>query len=84
MTKQIIFNNCKQLFQCDGLLITPRISILIKKLNAMKKTETSEKLKEDSKKIAPQKAEEIKTEGPLSEKDEVKQAEEKMRKRVKK
>ncbi|WP_295792626.1 hypothetical protein [Mucilaginibacter sp.] len=50
----------------------------------MKKTETPEKLKEGSKGVAPQKAEEIKTEGPLSEKDEVKQAEEKMRKAAKK
>ena len=50
----------------------------------MKKTEASRKLKEGSKRVAPQKAEEIKTEGPLSEKDEVKQAEEKMRKRLKK
>jgi hypothetical protein len=50
----------------------------------MKKAEITGKLKEGSKKIAPQKAEELKTEGPLSEKDEVKQAEEKMRKRVKK
>ena len=50
----------------------------------MKKAETPEKLKEGSKKNVPQKAEELKTEGPLSEKDEVKQAEEKMRKRAKK
>jgi len=50
----------------------------------MKKAETPEKLKEGSKKIAPQKAEELKTDLPLSEKDEVKQAEEKLRKRVKK
>jgi hypothetical protein len=50
----------------------------------MKKAEIPEKLKEGSMGVVPQKAEEIKTEGPLSEKDEVKQAEEKMRKRVKK
>jgi len=50
----------------------------------MKKAKTPEKLKEGSKRVVPQKAEEIKTEGPLSEKDEVKQAEEKMRKKVKK
>jgi hypothetical protein len=50
----------------------------------MKKAEIPEKLKEGSKGVAPQKAEEIKTEGPLSEKDEVKRAEEKMRKRVQK
>jgi len=48
----------------------------------MKKAETPGRLKEGSKKIKPQKAEELKTEGPLSEKDEVKQAEEKMRKRA--
>ncbi|MEO6630567.1 MAG: hypothetical protein ABIN13_02555 [Mucilaginibacter sp.] len=50
----------------------------------MKKAETPEKLKEGSKKIAPQKAEELKTEGPLSEKDEVKKSEEEMRIRAKK
>ncbi len=50
----------------------------------MKDTETPEKLKEGSKAVVPQKAEEIKTDGPVSEKDEVKQAEEKMRKRAKK
>ena len=48
----------------------------------MKKAEVPEK--ESKRKIEPKKAEEIKTEGPVSEKDEVKQAEEKMRKRVKK
>jgi len=53
-----------------------------KKPDAMKKAETPGRLKEGSKKIKPQKAEELKTEGPLSEKDEVKQAEEKMRKRA--
>ena len=50
----------------------------------MKKAKTSEKLKEGPTKIAPQKAEEIKTEGPLSEKDEVKKSEEEMRTRAKK
>ena len=50
----------------------------------MKKAETPEKLKEGSKAVAPKKAEEIETDGPLSEKDDVKQAEEKMRKAAKK
>ena len=50
----------------------------------MKKTTATEKFKEGSKDIKPVKAEELKTEGPLSEKDEVKKAEEKMRTRANK
>ena len=50
----------------------------------MKKTNNPDKLKEGSKNTAPVKAEELKTDGPLSEKDEVKKSEEEMRVRAKK
>ena len=49
----------------------------------MKKAPDEEKLKEGSKKNSPVKTEELKTDFPLSEKDEVKQAESNMRKRRK-
>jgi hypothetical protein len=50
----------------------------------MKKAENPGQLKEGLKRASAQKAEELKTDLPLSEKDEVKQAEEKLRIRVKK
>jgi hypothetical protein len=50
----------------------------------MKNAVKDENLKEGLKKIAPAKAEELKMDYPLSEKDEVKQAEANMRKRRKK
>jgi hypothetical protein len=49
----------------------------------MKKAENEGILKRGSKDAHPAKAEELKTDFPLSEKDEVKQAEEKMRKQRK-